>query len=262
VQQLAVSRCALVLMTGRSPTPDRSASRGSAYDSIFQRFLSRAGLHPSSSAAQTNCPLDLTNGRSSLPNRGDHGERKAPRSDCGRPTFDAKALIYIAMSLPPSEEKRHYASILRHTVHAVRTRGQTVEFCRESALSAKTAVQKLVQDWSEGLPISAIVALDPQPVWWHLGNVSEASALQTDVEVRRFAGRLPHGLRGPLELIGCNAADGTGVSSGREERWLLGVAAGDALAAAAAEASERGIVTAAPGSATLGGVAAAATALP
>ena len=98
-------------------------------------------------------------------------------------------------------------------------------------------------------------------MWWHLGNATEAHALRTDVEVRRFAGRLPHRLRGPLEVIGCKAVDGKGVSSEGEERWLLGVAAGEALAGAAAEAIERGIVTAALGSATLGGVAAAATAL-
>src|SRR5688572_24359421 len=166
------------------------------------------------------------------------------------------------MSPPaPSDEKRHYVAVLRHTLHAVRTRGQTIEFCRECALSEKSSVQKLVQDWSEGRPIAAMVAIDPEPVWWHLGDATDAHALRTDVEVRRFAGRLPHRLPGPLEVIGCKAADGRGISSEGEERWLLGVAAGQALAGAAAEAIERGIVTAALGSATLGGVAAAATAL-
>jgi hypothetical protein len=161
---------------------------------------------------------------------------------------------------PPSEEKRHYATVLPHTLHAVRTRGQIVEFCRESTLSEKSSVQKLVEDWSEGRPISPIVAIDPELVWWHLGNAEEARVLRTEEDVQRFAGTLPHGLHGPLEVIGCNAADGKGGSSEEAKRWLLGVAAGDALAAAAAEALERGITTAALGSATLDSVAAAATA--
>src|SRR5688500_3988254 len=165
----------------------------------------------------------------------------------------------MAVSTPTADEKRHYAAVLRHTVHAVRTRGQTIEFCRECALSDGNSVQKLVQDWTEGLSVSAILAVDPEPLWWHLGDASDARALVTDVEVRRFAGRLPHGLPGPLEVIGCNATDGRGVAPGKPERWLLGVASGDAVAAAAGKALRRGIVSSALGSATLAGAAAAVT---
>ena len=166
----------------------------------------------------------------------------------------------MSMSLP-AEDKRHYVAVLQHTVHAVRTAGRTVEFCGECALAENDRVQKLLQTWSGEAVVSGVVAIAPEPVWWHLGAPAETRALSTDGDVRRFAARLPHHLRGPLESLACNAADGSGVSVDGEDRWLLGVTQGDALAAAAGEAIERGIVTAALGSATLDSVAAAITAL-
>ena len=66
-------------------------------------------------------------------------------------------------------------------------------------------------------------------------------------------------LRRPITL---DAADGKGVSPDDAQRWLLGVTQGDALAGAAGEAIQRGIVTAALGSATLDSVAATVTAKP
>src|SRR5688572_14425286 len=166
----------------------------------------------------------------------------------------------MSMSLP-SEEKRHFVAVMRHTLHAVRTVGPTVEFCGECALSKMDRAQKLLQAWSENEAVSANVAIAPEPVWWHLGDSAETRSLQTDADVRRFAARLPHALRGPLEMMACNPANGEGVSTNGDERWLLGVTQGDALAAAAAEAIERGVVTAALGSATLDSVAAAVTAV-
>jgi hypothetical protein len=161
----------------------------------------------------------------------------------------------------PAEEKRHYVSVMQHTLHVVRTANQTVEFSGECALMEKDRVQKLLQAWSENRAVSGIVAIAPEPVWWHLGDSAEARTLHTDADVRRFAERLPHHLRGPLEMMACNAADGKGLSPDGDENWLLGVTQGGALAAAADQAIERGITTAALGSATLDSVAAAVTAV-
>src|SRR5687767_8240203 len=103
----------------------------------------------------------------------------------------------MSMTLP-SKEKRHYVAVMQHTLHAVRTAGQEVEFCGECALAEKDRVQDLVQAWSEERAVPGIVAVAPEPVWWHLGNSAEMHTLHTDADVRRFAARLPHGLRGPI----------------------------------------------------------------
>src|SRR5688572_24507372 len=166
----------------------------------------------------------------------------------------------MSMSLP-SEEKRHYIAVMLHTLHAVRTADRKVEFCAECALTEKDRVQDLVQAWSEDRAVSGIVAIAPEPIWWHLGDPAETRTLHTDADVRRFAERLPHRLPGPFEMMACNAADGSGVSTDGDDRWLLGVTQRDALAAAAAGATERGIVVAALGSAILDSVAAAVMAV-
>ncbi len=160
-----------------------------------------------------------------------------------------------------TKTKRHYAEVTPHTLHAVRTAGTTLEFCQECAIDNKTAVTEIIHAWNEGESVSAVAAVAPQPVCWHLSDREQARRLRVEPELRRFATRLPHGFRLPLEVIGCNATDGMPVAPDNPVRWLLGVTPANALAAAAAEAIERGIVTSALGSATLGRIAAAATAV-
>src|SRR5688500_14100327 len=105
----------------------------------------------------------------------------------------------MSMSLP-SQEKRHYVSVMQHTLHAVRTADRKVEFCGECALTEQDRVQQLLQAWSEDRAVSGIVAITPEPAWWHLGDSAEARTLHTDADVRRFAELLPHHLRRPLEM--------------------------------------------------------------
>ncbi len=109
--------------------------------------------------------------------------------------------------------------------------------------------------------MSAIASVAPQPIWWQLVEAEQVQGLRSEGDLRGFAARLPHGFRTPVETIGCNAADGMPLSSpgNGHWRWLLGVAPGDSLSDAAAETSERGIVTTALGASVLACVGAAAT---
>ncbi len=162
---------------------------------------------------------------------------------------------------PPTKPKRHYIEVTPHTMHAVRTSGRNVEFWAECVLGEKAKAQKFVQDWTEGAPVSATVAIDPQPLWWHLGNREEARTLRSERDIQRFAARFPHGFEAPLELIGCKADIGLPMSAKGNDAWLLGVTPGAALANAAADAIEQGIVTAALGSSTLDCLAALSSVL-
>jgi hypothetical protein len=176
-----------------------------------------------------------------------------PASENSRPpTYD------FAMS---TRMKRHFVAITPHSLHVVRAAGDTIEHSSEGALAEAASVQAILSDWSEGALVSAIAAVAPQPVYWHLSKPEEACRLRSDAEVQRFAVHLPHGFSTRLEVIGCDAADGLPVSSDDGRRWLLGVTPGDSLANAAAEAIERGIVTAALGASTLGCIGAAAAAV-
>ena len=146
-------------------------------------------------------------------------------------------------------------------MQAVRMAGRTIEFWAECALAEKTRARKLVHEWTEGTSVSATVAIAPQPLWWHVGKAEDARLLRSERDVQRFAGSFPHGFRTPLEVIGCTADSGLPISAHENTTWLLGVTPGAALASAAAEAIERGIVTAALGSSTLDCLAALTTAL-
>jgi hypothetical protein len=157
--------------------------------------------------------------------------------------------------------KRHYVAVTQHTLHAVRTGGNTIQFSDECALVEMSSSQRILRDWSEDASVSAIASVAPQPIWWQLVEAEQVQGLRSEGELRAFAARLPHGFRSPVEVIGCNAADGMPVSSGGDGhwRWLLGVVPGDSLADAAAETIERGIVTIALGASVLASVGAAAT---
>lgn len=152
---------------------------------------------------------------------------------------------------PPTKLKRHYIEVTPHTMHAVRTHGRNIEFWAECVLGEKTKAQKFVHEWTEGVPVSANVAVAPQPLFWHLGNREESRTLRSESDVQRFAAKFPHGFEAPLELIGCKADIGLPMSAKGSDAWLLGVTPGAALASAAADAIERGIVTTALGSSTL-----------
>ncbi len=157
--------------------------------------------------------------------------------------------------------KRHYVAITQHTLHAVRTAGNAVHFSDECASVEVSSSQRILRDWSENAPVSAIASVAPQPIWWQLVEAEQVQGLRSEGDLRGFAARLPHGFRAPVEIIGCNAADGMPLSSpgNGHWRWLLGVAPGDALSDAAAETIERGIVTTALGASVLACVGAAAT---
>lgn len=175
---------------------------------------------------------------------------------------DSITPLRLSMSEPLSPTiKRHYVAVTQHTLHAVRTAGNTIQFSDECALVEISSLQRILQDWSEGAPVSAIASVAPQPIWWQLVEAEHVQSLRSEGDLRAFAARLPHGFRSPVEVIGCNAADGMPVSSARDGhwRWLLGVVPGDSLADAAAETSERGIVTTALGTSVLASVGAAAT---
>ena len=157
--------------------------------------------------------------------------------------------------------KRHYVAVTQHTLHAVRTAGNILQFSDECALVEVSSSQRILREWSEDAPVSAIASVAPQPVWWQLVEAEELRRLHSEGELRGFAARLPHGFRGPVEVICCDAASGMPVSSNGDQhgRWLLGVVPGDSLADAASETIERGIITTGLGASALAGIGAAAT---
>ena len=165
--------------------------------------------------------------------------------------------------MTPSD-KSLYLELTKHTLLLARASGASVEIFRECALDNRPAVEETLSpfdaDWkNKGL--SAVTALAPLPVWWHLSSPAEATRHRTESALREFGRNLPHQLGSELQLTCCHAADGTPISPQGSAPWLLGLSTVEGLAATHAVAAAWKISSVRSESSTLSEIGGIVTAL-
>jgi hypothetical protein len=166
--------------------------------------------------------------------------------------------------MPQAEDSHVIVALTRHTFHAMRVAGDTVEAAGDCLVENKSALEGVLDAvapaWRTEV-VSASAAVWPDDAAWHLSTDTEAMLDRTGEALRAIAAAIQGDFSGTLAYAACGAGDGGAVTPEGTDPWVLASAPGDSLSRVTASLGQLKIVSDGVGPAAFPAIAAISAAL-